>query len=188
MDDTSLLRPLVEDSAVIDVGAREIVRASGADRVAFLHRLLTGNVTGTGVGEGIRSLLLNLKGHIVSDMRLCVRPDEVWMVVAPGQGAPTATALASYAVMDDITTAVAAGLGPLALYGPKTAERLAAAGVALSEGWLGGPAWSHEDLAQADGAMAWAVRARGFGTDGIWLFADEAARSTLKAALAAAGG
>jgi folate-binding protein YgfZ len=163
-------RWLAEEAAVVDVGAREIIRASGADRVSFLQRLLTGDVAGTPVGGGSRSLLLNLKGHIVSDLRLFPRADEVWMVVAPGQGDPTARALAGYAVMDDFSVAVDVGRGPLAVHGPRAAERLAAAGLVVPPG----PLWTHLDLGDA-----WVVRSRALGTDGLWVFAPAARREEL---------
>jgi folate-binding protein YgfZ len=163
-------RWLATDAAVVDVGAREIIRASGADRLAFLHRLLTGDVAGTPVGGGSRSLLLNLKGHIVSDLRIFPRADEVWMVVAPGQGEPTAKALSGYAVMDDFTATVELGRGPLAVHGPRAAERLAAAGLTVPPG----PPWSHTDA-----GSAWVVRARALGEAGLWVFADEATRAEL---------
>jgi folate-binding protein YgfZ len=163
-------RWLAADAAVVDVGAREIIRASGSDRVSFLQRLLTGDVAGTPVGGGSRSLLLNLKGHIVSDLRIFPRADEVWMVVAPGQGEPTAKALSGYAVMDDFTATVEPDRGPLAVHGPRAAERLGAAGLSVPPG----PAWSHVDV---DGA--WVVRARALGADGLWVFADGSTRAGL---------
>src|SRR4051812_24912322 len=119
MDESVDPRVLFDDCAVVDVGAREVIRAGGADRVAFLHRLLTGDVAGTPVGGGNRSLLLNLKGHVVSDLRVFVRADEVRLVVAPGQGAPTAEALTKYAIMDDFSATPDPSLGLLAVHGPR---------------------------------------------------------------------
>src|SRR3954468_3045042 len=127
MDEAIDPRVLFDDCALVDVGGREVIRATGADRVAFLHRLLTGDVAGTPVGGGRRSLLLNLKGHVVSDMRAFVRPDEVRLVVAAGQGGPTAEVLSKYAIMDDFAATPDPGLGLLALHGPRAVERLAAA-------------------------------------------------------------
>jgi tRNA-modifying protein YgfZ len=177
-------RALEDDSALVDPGALEVVRATGADRVAFLHRLVTGDVTGTPVGGGTRALLLNLKGHIVSDMRVFPAADEVRLVVAPGQGAATAAVLSGYAVMDDFAAAVAPELAPLALLGPRSTERLTAAGVALPPDWPARPRWSHQEV-DAPGGRAWAVRARALGADGTWLFAGPEVREALAAALAA---
>src|SRR5690348_9590723 len=101
MDEVEDPRAMFDDSCVVDVGDREVIRATGGDRIAFLQRLLTGDVAGTPVGGGSHSLLLNLKGHVVSDLRVFVLPEEVRLVVAAGQGTPTAQALGRYAIMDD---------------------------------------------------------------------------------------
>src|SRR2546423_628168 len=114
MDDDGGAGALRDDSALVDPGALELVRATGADRVAFLHRLLTADVAGTPVGGGTRALLLNLKGHVVSDIRVFPGADEVRLVVAPGQGAATAATLSGYAVMDDFAAAVVPDLALLA--------------------------------------------------------------------------
>src|SRR4051794_17594599 len=159
MDEVDDPRAMFDDSAVVDVGGREVIRASGADRVAFLHRLLTGNVTGTPVGGGSRSLLLNLKGHVVSDMRVFMFAEEVRLVVAAGQGTPTAEALAKYAIMDDFAVAPDPSLALLALHGPRAVERLAAAGVPLPADFGRKALWSHQEVPWAGGGAIWAVHA-----------------------------
>src|SRR3954463_10730589 len=95
------LQPDLPPDLPADFGARELIVATGADRIRFLHGIVTGNVAGTPVGGGGRSALLTPKGHVVADMRIFVRAGEVWIVVAPGLAAPTAEALSRYAIMDD---------------------------------------------------------------------------------------
>jgi folate-binding protein YgfZ len=186
MAETDDPRVLGEDTAIVDAGGPEIVRGTGADRVTFLQRLLTGDVEGTPVGGGTRAMLLTVKGHIVADLLLFPRGDEVRMLAPPGQGQTAATALARYAVMDDFTAAVDPGLGLLALHGPRAAERLAGAGVQLPAGFAAGPPWSHQDVDSADGPL-WVVRARAWGADGLWLFAGPTALGVLGERLAAVG-
>jgi folate-binding protein YgfZ len=169
MDDGRWQEALATDAALVDVGAREIIRATGADRVSFLQRLLTGNVQGTPVGGGSRSLLLNLKGHIVSDLRVFPRAEEVWMVVAGGQGEATAKALNGYAVMDDFVATVLPDQGPLAVHGPTAAIRLGLPDL---------PMWGHAQVGEL-----WMVRARALGREGVWVFADPATRQRLAAGL-----
>src|SRR5262249_41777647 len=148
---------LRDDAALVGPGAREVVRGTGADRIAFLHRLLTGDVEGIAVGRGSRSLLLDLKAHVVSDMRLFVLADAVAVVGAAGQGATTAAALGRYAIMDDFTATLDPALALLALHGPRADARAAAAGVAVPPD-LTAP-WSHAVVRGADGPL-WLVRAR----------------------------
>jgi aminomethyltransferase len=187
MDEAFDPRVLFDDSAVVDVGAREVIRATGADRIAFLQRLLTGDIAGTPEGGGSRSLLLNLKGHVVSDMRVFLRADEIRLVVAPGQGAMTALALSKYAIMDDFAAALDPTVGLLAVHGPRAAERLAAAGVDLPADFARRALWSHEEVAWAGNGAIWAVHARAFGAEGVWLFAPDTVRASIGARLAAAG-
>src|SRR4051812_26002713 len=72
---------------------RELLTATGADRVAFLHRVVTANVAGTPVGGGVRSALLTPKGQVVADFWLLVREASVAVLVDGAQGEATAAAL-----------------------------------------------------------------------------------------------
>lgn len=172
-----------EDTAVIDVAPREIIRGGGADRIVFLHRLLTGNVAGTPVGGGTRTLLLDTKGHVVGDMFLFVLQEEVRLAVPAGEGGTLAAALGRYAIMDDFTAAVDGEAGMVALAGPRTFERLAAAGLPSMP--TGAP-WSHATL-PLEGTPVFVVRARLLAQEGAWLFAPAAARQVLLERLAALG-
>src|SRR5215207_3616467 len=96
--------PLFAEPAVLaPVGAWQLAQATGSDRIAFLHRLLTGKIEGLTPGQGARALLLTVKGHIVADLRVAAAEARVYLVVPPGQGESTVAALSRYAVMDDFT-------------------------------------------------------------------------------------
>jgi folate-binding protein YgfZ len=167
------------------LGERELIVATGADRVRFLHGIVTGKVAGTPVGGGGRSVLLTPKGHVVADMRIFVRSDEIWIVVAPGVAASLAPALARYAIMDDFTAAPRPGFALIGLFGPGAAAQLA--GVGVDTGDLGSRAeLSHADVS-FDGGALWLVRAHELGADGFWLAGDPPAVAAVDAKLAAAG-
>ena len=172
---------LLQTGAVLHGGsARELVVATGADRVAFLHRVVTGNVAGTPVGGGCRAALLTLKGHVVADMLIFVRPEEIWIVTDAGQGDPLARALSKYAVMDDVAFARRPGFAQLAVLGPTAEQRLAAVEL-VPHGGLPGPAL----YAQADLGEFWIVRVRELGVDGYWIAGSAdliAAREVLEGA------
>src|SRR5882757_233975 len=104
--------------------ARELIVATGADRVRFLHGIVTGDVAGTPVGGGCRAALLTPKGHVVADLTIFVRPDDVWIVTDAGQGDATAAALSRYAIMDDFAAARRPGFAQLAVLGPEAGPRL----------------------------------------------------------------
>jgi hypothetical protein len=166
--DLEALDALTSDAASVDLGpdqpmGHDLVVATGADRIRFLHGLVTGNVAGTPVGGGARSVLLTTKGHVVGDLHIFVRPDDAWIVVPAGQGDIIAQALSRYAIMDDFAAAPRADFRLLAVLGPGAAARLAAAGVGSGEilGDLGGrPLLSHASI---DAGALWLVRARALG-------------------------
>jgi tRNA-modifying protein YgfZ len=161
--------------------ARELIVATGADRIRFLHGLVTGNVAGTEPGRGCRAVLLTLKGQVVSDMRLFVRPGDIRIVVDAGQAAPVAAALGRYAIMDDFAAAPAPDFALLSLLGPSAATHLSAAGVEV--GALAAlPPLSHAEIGDL-----WAVRVRELGADGFWLGGAPAGVAALRARLGAAG-
>ena len=168
------------------LGARELIVATGADRVRFLHGIVTGNVAGAPVGGGCRSVLLTPKGHIVADMRIFVRADEIWIVVGPGVAATLAPALARYAIMDDFAAAPRAEFASFGLFGPASSERLAAAGMGAGD-LAARPALSHADVDVPGAGRLWVVRARELGADGFWLAGDPVVVAAADARLAAAG-
>jgi folate-binding protein YgfZ len=173
-------------AAVVPVGAWEIAHATGNDRVAFLHRLVTGRIEGLAPGEGARALLLTVKGHIVSDLRVAVDSDRVHLVLPPGQGEPTVAALSRYAVMDDFEARLDLGARVLAVHGAASADRLRAAGVPVPEGFLDRARWAHVGVTGAGGAL-WLLRERAAGAPGIWCFGEAAVVETLAGRLRAAG-
>jgi tRNA-modifying protein YgfZ len=173
---------LAQDAVLGPMGtpSRELIVATGADRIRFLHGLVTGNVVGQAPGHGCRAALLTPKGQVVSDMRIFVRESDIRIVVDAGQAAPVAAALARYAIMDDFAAAPAGDFSLLSLLGPAAAAHLANAGFevgALAEGPL---------LAHADIRPLWVVRARELGADGFWLGGPSVEVGALRAKLTAA--
>src|SRR2546428_13252941 len=54
---------LREGAALVDLGFRTVVRATGADRVTFLHGMLSNDVASLGPGAGCPALLLTIQGR-----------------------------------------------------------------------------------------------------------------------------
>ncbi|HVV15796.1 MAG TPA: hypothetical protein VHH90_01230 [Polyangia bacterium] len=174
---------LARDAVLAPDAGRELIAAGGADRVRFLHGLVTNDVAGTPVGRGCRAALLTPKGQVVADLRICIRPGDVRIIVDRGQSQTVAEALSRYAIMDDFSAAPVADFGFLSLLGPAAANRLGSAGVpvgALAEA----PA---RDLPHADVGEFWVVRAHELGSDGFWIGAPELAISALRGRLTRAG-
>jgi folate-binding protein YgfZ len=177
---------LLKSGAVLlaDAG-RELIVGTGADRIRFLHGIVTADVAGAPVGGGCRSALLTPKGHVVADMRLFVRPDAIWIVVDAGQGESVAGALGRYAIMDDFAAARAPDFALGSLCGPAAAGKLAAIGIAagpLAEG----PDYANADVPFAGGSL-WVARMRELGGPAFWLGGPRALVDEARAALAGAG-
>jgi tRNA-modifying protein YgfZ len=164
-----------------DLGAYQVIDVTGGDRVSFLHRLVTANVEDVAVGQGRPSLLLTVKGQIVVAMDILVGAERVRLIVPPGLGAPTVTALSRYAIMDDVAITLAAELAPVVLVGDGAATRLRAAGLEVPATVAAGPPLAHAEVAFA-GQPALVVRRPSLGRDAIWVFSERA--GALTAALA----
>jgi tRNA-modifying protein YgfZ len=176
-DETTDVGLLQTGAAIYGGRARELVVGTGADRVRFLHGIVTGNVAGTPVGGGCRAALLTTKGHVVADLMIFTRADDLWIVVDAGQGDATATATARYAIMDDFAAARRPGFAQLAVLGPAAAARLATAGIASA---LPGPTL----FAHVTSGALWIVRVRELGADGYWICGDAEAVARSRDALA----
>jgi folate-binding protein YgfZ len=172
---------LLAQDAVLGPAAaspRELVVATGVDRIRFLHGLVTGNVAGTEPGRGCRAALLTPKGQVVSDLRIFVRPDDVRIVVDAGQAAPLATALARYAIMDDFAAAPVPEFSLFSLLGPTAPAQLAAAGFEV------GALTNAPPLAHAEIGNLWIARVRELGADGFWIGGAPADVASLRERLA----
>lgn len=177
------LTVLAQQAVLAPDAGRELIVATGADRVRFLHGLVTNDVAGTPAGRGCRAALLTPKGQVVADLWMLVRPEDIRIVVDRGQAQTVAGALSRYAIMDDFSAAPVPGVAVLAVLGPAAAQRLGAAGVDVASL----AATSPRDLAHADIGQLWAARVRELGADGFWVGGPATAIAALRDRLQAAG-
>jgi len=59
-------------AAVLDLGFRSVVRATGPDAATFLQGMLTNDVMGLTAGQGCRALQLTIQGRVLADVRVAV--------------------------------------------------------------------------------------------------------------------
>lgn len=111
-----------------DLRDEVVVRVTGADRIAFLHRMLTCEVKGLPEGGTAPGLFLTTKGKVVAAFLLAVRPDHVLLVAPPAAGGRLRESLTKYVLGEDVVLAEETGV--LSLVGPRAPETAAAAGVA----------------------------------------------------------
>ncbi len=88
---------------LVDRSDRRLLRATGADRVTWLHNLTTNHVKSLGVGDGHYAFSLDVKGRILFDLNYVVRNQEIWLDL-PACFLETAKAhLSKYIIMEDVT-------------------------------------------------------------------------------------
>ncbi|MEU9379787.1 folate-binding protein [Streptomyces sp. NPDC048279] len=85
-------RALADGAGFVDLSHRGVVAVTGADRLSWLHLLLTQHVSELPVGEATEALVLSAHGHIEHALYLVDDGTTVWAHVEPG----TAEALIAY--------------------------------------------------------------------------------------------
>ena len=128
-----------------DLTARELLRVTGADRVSFLHGMVTNEVKALPEGGVAYAALLTPKGAMVSDARLWKEPQALLIETEPGRGEAVRAFLDKYLISEDVELSPCPERALLALTGPQTAQVLQAA---LGIGELPAPGLSVERLYQ----------------------------------------
>ena len=106
---------LRESAALVDMGFRTPVRATGADRVTFLQGMLTNDVAALTPGAGCPALLLTIQGRITADVRVAALADALLLDVDVRTRAALVEALEKLIIADDVE--LRAPSEPLALIG-----------------------------------------------------------------------
>ncbi len=85
-------RLLDAGDAVVDLSHHGVVRIAGADRLGWLHSLLSQHVASLPPGRPTQALLLSPHGHVEHHLRLVDDGEATWAAVEPG----TASALVDF--------------------------------------------------------------------------------------------
>jgi folate-binding protein YgfZ len=187
MSGTSELEALRESAVFIDGEGHDVLRATGNDRVGFLHRITSGKVAGVEVGQGSRTLLLDVRGHVLASLLVFVHAKSLRLLVPGRQGAEVAAGLAKFAIMDDFQIAPEAELASLAVLGPKAGLALSGVGVPAAPSLLAAPLFAHEEVTSDTSGPLWIAHGRKCGADGLCVVTTRASRDALVAALRAGG-
>ncbi|MBX3358861.1 MAG: aminomethyltransferase family protein [Phycisphaeraceae bacterium] len=92
-----------KSAAVLDLPHRAVLRVSGADRLAFLNRMLTQELKGVADGSVRRSFWLNRKGRIDADLVVILRAGEILLELDAHAVERTIQGLGGYIIADDVT-------------------------------------------------------------------------------------
>jgi len=178
-------RRLATAAGWVDRSHRGVLRIPGADRLGWLHALLTQHVSELPSGRGAEALVLDPHGRVEHDLQLAEDGTATWIDVEPG----TAGELLSYLERMRFWSAVEpaeSDTAVLSLVGPDTPAVLAAVGLpvplsAYDVGVAGGvlvrrmpwPGPAAADLlVPRDDLVQWAARLDEAGATpaGTWAF------------------
>lgn len=79
-------RALLAGKAAAQLDPRTILRIGGADRLTWLHALLSQNIQGLQPGDSAEALLLDPQGHIEQDIHVFVAEEFAWLWVSAERG------------------------------------------------------------------------------------------------------
>ncbi|MBI1872632.1 MAG: NUDIX domain-containing protein [Acidobacteria bacterium] len=123
---------LAKAAAIVELSTRGRIAVEGADRLSFLHAVLTNEIASLAPGRGCYAAYLTPQGRMISDMIVLVQDDFVLLDVprerTPAAGAPhplvqrlDQTIFSEDVRLRDVTDAFAA----IGLYGPDSARVVA---------------------------------------------------------------
>lgn len=95
-------RALREGAAVVDLGFRTLVDATGPDAVSFLQGMLTNDVARLADGQGCPALLLTIQGRVTADLRVAALADRLRLDVDRRVEADLRAALDALIIADDV--------------------------------------------------------------------------------------
>ncbi|MDT0442044.1 CAF17-like 4Fe-4S cluster assembly/insertion protein YgfZ [Streptomyces johnsoniae] len=81
-------RALAAGEGFVDLSHRDVVTVSGADRLSWLHLLLTQAVAELAPGHATEALILSAKGHIEHALYLVDDGGTTWLHTEPGAAGP----------------------------------------------------------------------------------------------------
>jgi folate-binding protein YgfZ len=135
-----------KSAGIIDLPHRATLRATGADRLDFLNRMLTQQLADVDPWSARRSFLTNRQGRLVADLTVVHLPEETLLDVDMLASGPTLELLNQFLFSEDAALEDAtASLHRVAIHGPTALPLL----TTLAEGEAGAPALDTLGEAQA---------------------------------------
>ena len=172
-------------AALIDRSAQGKIVLTGADRAAFLHALLTNDISRLTPGSGVYAAYLTPQGRMISDLRIVETGPEMLLDVEPSVGDALSERLDQLVFSEDVQIRNATReLAEIGVHGPLAAKALEQA--------VGVPAARLESLNEYDnvrapGSSTTIVRDSAFGMAGFDVYLPMSDRGPLVDALMKAG-
>ncbi len=101
-----------------DLSSRGRLELIGADRLRFLHGLVSCDVKGLAAGSGSYGFFTTGQGKVLTDFVLLALEDRLWLDLPPGLDTEIAAHLAKYLIADRVEVKPLVDFRPLGLVGP----------------------------------------------------------------------
>lgn len=116
----------MEASVVIDRSHLVRVAARGADRIAFLHNMLSADIKNLAPGAGTEGTFLTTKGKLVSSLTVFHDRDRLLMEMESGNVSAFMEGLSRYIISEDVTLeSLQSDEASFSVEGPRASELLA---------------------------------------------------------------
>lgn len=133
-DPQSEFEMIRHDCGVYDLGFRQKIALTGADRQRWLNGMVTNNIRDLAIGRGVYAFLLNPQGRILGDLYAYNRGESILVDTDADQLEPILATFDHYIIMDDVViTKLGEQMTALGLAGPKSRAVLEAAGIEVPE-------------------------------------------------------
>ncbi len=110
-------------TGLLDLSHRSRLTVVGPDRLSWLQGIVTNDVQKLAPGEGCAAAALTSKGKLVGELRIHVRPSEIWIDAETHRGEALLAHLSHFIIMEDCEVRdISPELAVLALVGPKARE------------------------------------------------------------------
>lgn len=106
---------------LLDYSTQAVIHVSGPDRIDFLHRLLTNDITGLRPGRGCRAALLSANAALISDLLVLAHADAHWLLCDATRASVVAQTLTRYLFREQVSLVnQERSHAVVALQGPRT--------------------------------------------------------------------
>lgn len=106
---------------LLDDSTQALIEVRGADRVDFLHRLLTNDIKRLAPGSGCQAALLNPSGKLIAPLLVLAQEDSLWLMCEMPQATTVMQQLDQYHFSEQVTfTNHERAYAVLAVQGPTT--------------------------------------------------------------------
>jgi folate-binding protein YgfZ len=132
-------RLLAEGAGLVDRSDRDVLAIPGADRLSWLHSLTSQHLERLADGTGTEALVLSPHGHVEHHLVLADLAGTTWADVEPGTGAELLAFLEKMRFLLRVEPSLVTDQWALlSVVGPKSADVLAAADLAVPDGVAAG--------------------------------------------------